>query len=198
MTATPVPIIVSRTATPRQLAAVLNAGAPPIPAPEPADDVMPMAQPRELPSVRLRLATGETVPMLRFVLGGEHMLASLADVREALDDPTVHPVPHPAAHTRGVVAVRGSLVPARDVSALLGVAATSGRVALVVSHAGRRLAVLVDDVLDAVTVQAGDVRPLPSAATRDGLALGAVAVGGRLALVLDVPAVVSALAPTLP
>lgn len=196
---TPTPeSVVTRTATPRQLAAVLNAGAPPLPPVDVSAPDLPAPPPPPVVPVRDRLAAGESVPMLHFVLGQEHMLAALADVREAIDVPTVHPVPHPAVHTRGVMAVRGRLVPARDVSRLLAVPAASGGVALVVAQGDERLALLADDVLDAVAVHHRDIRPLPHGAARDGLAVGAVPVGNCLALVLDIPAVVAALDPSAP
>jgi purine-binding chemotaxis protein CheW len=181
------------------LAALLNAGAPPVPPPLVADVPPPApAAPRPPRPVAERLAAGERVPMLRFVLGGAAMLAPLDMVREAVDAPEVHPVPQMPSHTRGVVAVRGALVPARDAAALLGVAPATAGVALVVMHDDRRVALLADDVLDTVTVQASDLRPLPGTGGRDGLALGAVPVGGRLALVVDVSAVLSALASSDP
>ena len=188
--APPLDPVVVRRATPRQLAALLNAGtgvaaAPPASA---AEAEAPTALPPPTPVLPLpaRLARGDAVPMLLFSVGGEWFLAPLSDVREAVDAPAVVPVPRMQGATRGVLALRGTLLPVRDPAGTLGVAPATGGAALVV-HAERPQALLVDDVLDAVPVAARDLRPVPGAMRADDLLLGAAPVAGRLAGVLDLP-----------
>lgn len=193
--------------TPRDLARRLNAEAPgaastPLGVPsgvspaaplgEPLDAPLALVPPAPLPPLRARLARGDRVPMLLFAVGGERFLLPLSDVREACDAPTVHPVPRMTGATRGVMAVRGSLVPVKDPAGVLGVAAAAGAAALLVI-ADTPLALLVDDVLDAVDLTADQLHPLPSRLSPDDLLLGAAPAGGRLAAVLDLPPLLLAL-----
>jgi chemotaxis signal transduction protein len=195
--ADPPPAVV-RHATPTALARQLNAAAAadadgvagaPLPVFEPAPALAP---PPPLLPLRARLAAGEAVPMLLFAVGGEAFLLPLADVREALDAPLVHPVPRMTGATRGVLALRGALLPVKDPSAILGVPAPAGAAALVVVGE-RPLVLLVDDVLDAVAVTADAVRPLPAGLPADDFVLGAAPAGGRLAALLDLPQLLVAL-----
>lgn len=180
-------------ATPRALAARLNAGAPPLPRPE-APDLPPpaVAHPPPWRPFAARLADGERVPCLLVVIGGDGFVTPIADILEAVDTPAVHPLPRQPGALRGMIAIRGELVPAYDPAGALATAPATGGAAIVVPRhpgttGGPRLALLVDDVLDAVPVAAEDVRPLPSGARPDGLLAGVVRRDGRLvgALALD-------------
>lgn len=193
MTDTPAldPVVV-RQATPRQLAALLNGGgASAIPAP-PADGELVLAPPAPLPPLRARLARGDAVPMLLFVVGGERFVLPLSDVREAIDAPVVEPMPRMQGATRGVLALRGALLPTKDPAATLGVPAATGGAALVVVGE-RPLVLLIDDVLDAIPVAAAAIRPVPGVLADDDLVFGAVPVAGGLATVLDLPPLLLAL-----
>lgn len=176
---------------PWELARRLNAGVPrmAVPDPEPLPVLPP---PPPLLPLRVRLARGQTVPMLLFAAGGEAFVTPLSDVREAVDAPVLHPLPGASGAGLGGLALRGDVLPVTDPGAVLGVGPALGGAALVTAGA-YPLVLLVDDVLDAVAVSPGDVRPLPGALTADGLLLGAVPAGPRLAAVLDLPPLLAAL-----
>lgn len=190
---TPLDPVLVRQATPRQLAALLNAGgaAAAVPAPT-AEPAIVLAPPAPLLPLRARLGRGDAVPMLLFTVGGERFVLPLSDVREAIDAPVVEPVPRMRGATRGVLALRGALLPVKDPAGPLGVRPPSGAAALVVV-AERPLVMLIDDVLDAVPVAASGIRAVPRGLADDDLVLGAVPVAGGLATVLDLPPLLLAL-----
>ncbi|MDX2184474.1 MAG: chemotaxis protein CheW [Gemmatimonadaceae bacterium] len=181
-----------RMPTPTQLAAILNPDAPPAPPPAILEPELPPVARAPLKSLRARLADRESVPMLVLEAGSERYVASLADVLEAVDAPDIHPLPRMSGATRGVLPLRGALVTVLDPSRVLGHPAVRGDAALVVSHAGGRLAVLVDDVLDAMTLEPSAVRTVPSALAADRVLIGAVPHDGRLAGILDLAALLDA------
>jgi chemotaxis signal transduction protein len=181
-----------RMPTPTQLAAILNPDAPPAPPPAILEPELPPPARAPLKPLRTRLSEGESVPMLVLEAGGERYVAALADVLEAVDAPDVHPLPRMSGATRGVLPLRGALVTVLDPSRVLGHATVRGAAALIVSHDGGRLALLVDDVLDAMTLEPSAVRTVPATLAADRVLIGAVPHDGRLAGILDLAALLDA------
>jgi chemotaxis signal transduction protein len=181
-----------RHATPRQLAALLNAHVDVAPTGLAAEPSPVLQPPDPLPPLRDRFARGDAVPMLLFAAGGERFLLPLSDVREAVDAPVVESVPRMIGATRGVMALRGALLPVKDPTAALGVPAAHSHAALVV-RGECQLVLLIDDVLDAVTLTASAIRPVPGALGLDDFVLGATPVTDGLATVLDLPPLLLAL-----
>lgn len=180
-----------RSGSPWALARQLNVDAPRVamPVPEPLPVLPP---PPPLLPLRARLARGETVPMLLFTTGGEAFLTPLSDVREAVDAPAVQALPRASGAGLGGLVLRGDVLPVTDPGPVLGVGPALGGAALVTTGE-RPVVLLVDDVLDAVAVSPADLRSLPVALTADGLLVGAVPAGPRLAAVLDLPLLLAAL-----
>jgi purine-binding chemotaxis protein CheW len=140
--------------------------------------------------------------VLVFRLGDEYFAVALDAVDEVIDAPAMRPLPDAAGAVRGVAAVRGELITIYDPRAVLGVAGRVGGAALLFHHDARRgsqrLGVLVDDVHDAITVDAQDVQSAPGAGASDGLLAGLVRRGGDLIALLDVHALIDALLDALP
>lgn len=117
-------------------------------------------------------------------VGGERFGFPVAQVEEALDAPAVEWVPAAPDGMLGQVAHRGRMVAAWDAgwAFRLGRRARGGA-ALVLRDGPRRVAIVVDDVLDLARFAPADVRPVPGGADLEGV-LGGVCVpeprGGEL------------------
>jgi len=133
-----------------------------------------------------------TMDLLLFRIGRELFAADLRSVEEAVDLGDVQLVPGAAHAVRGVFTLRGVLVPLFSPLAVLGVAPAEAATAIVLRDDRGRVAVVVDDVDDVLTVSPSDVRPLPAADARDAAAVrGIVRRGADLVAVVDLPAVVA-------
>ena len=77
-------------------------------------------------------------------------------------------IPHAPAWIRGVINLRGVIVPILDLRARFGQPATEPtamHVVVIVQAAGRTFGILVDAVSDIISVGAEDVRPVPEMST---------------------------------
>ncbi len=73
-------------------------------------------------------------------------------------------LPNAPIHVRGVINLRGTMVPVFDLRARFGLGETDAgktHVVIIVSVAARIVGMLVDTVSDILTVAEGDIRPVP-------------------------------------
>jgi purine-binding chemotaxis protein CheW len=145
--------------------------------------------------------TAERPQYLSFSLaGGEYGVGILA-VREILQYETVTRVPSVPRSVRGVINLRGQVVPVVDLAARLGLPETEvTRLTCILVVEARLddqpvvLGVMADGVREVIELGAADVEPPPPFGTRvkvDFL-LGLGKVGKRFVLLLDLDRVVSA------
>ncbi len=121
---------------------------------------------------------------LRIRLGAEHYALDLEHVLEVVELGDVTPVPGSGATLLGLRNLRGEILPAFDLSAMLGVAGEGApRSLVVVADGDRRAGLAVDEAID--------LSQLPEdTATVDSLLVrGGVLVEGALVGVVDVSAV---------
>jgi len=123
-------------------------------------------------------------------LGAEEYGLPIGQVREIVRYVEPRPVASELPWMRGVIGLRGRLVPVHDLAERLGIAAAaaapavppaSAKLVIVehVEHGGEPVGLLVDDVLEVRTVAAEQIEPVPSGS-------GEIArVGERLMLLLD-------------
>jgi purine-binding chemotaxis protein CheW len=124
-------------------------------------------------------ATSDTdasaVQLLRFAVGDERYAVRIDAVREILEVTRTTPLPLMPAFVRGVMNLRGAVVPVIDLGARLGLAvATVGRrscVVIVETSAGAetpamRLGMLVDAVYEVFDAQPDALEPVPRLGTR--------------------------------
>lgn len=101
-------------------------------------------------------------------------------------------VPHTPAYVRGIVNIRGEIVPIYDVSAGLGKGGTQAGsrhvVVIVRGNDGRSVGLLVDAVTDIVTARADDMAPMPAIEGGDATPFmsGVVFVAEKILGVTDV------------
>ena len=129
--------------------------------------------------------------VLVFVVAGERFGLELAAVEEVMDLPPVHHVPEMPPAMLGVITVRGSLTSAYTPRQALGLDFHDGACALIFHRRRSRLALVIDDVDDAVPVDAATVREAPSA-THAGVVLGVARHGAALLTLLDADALLAA------
>lgn len=130
-------------------------------------------------------ATG-TRQLVVCALGDEEYGLPVGQVREIVRYSEPRPVASDVPWMRGVISLRGRLVPVHDLAARLGLAtadATAGPSSeaklVIVETADEPVGVLVDDVVEVLTISDAQLEPVPSGS-------GWIArVGDRLVLLLD-------------
>ena len=122
------------------------------------------------------MASGEvltTTQYLTFRLGDEVFALDIAKVREVLDFTTVTKVPRTPAFLRGVINLRGSVVPVADLRLKFGMTMTEKSVNTCVIIAEIQvdgettlLGALADSVQEVIELGAGSLQPAPRIGTR--------------------------------
>jgi purine-binding chemotaxis protein CheW len=127
--------------------------------------------------------------LITFQLGDQYLGVDIMAIREIRAWSPATPLPNVPSHVRGVVNLRGVVLPVLDLRHRLGWGMTdpTARHVIIVVRIGEQLqGIIVDAVNDIVTVQTEDMQPLPdmgdAAAQQflDGLAT----IDQRLILVL--------------
>jgi purine-binding chemotaxis protein CheW len=110
----------------------------------------------------------ETTQYLTFTLGEEIFAVDVAEVREILDVTTITKVPQTPDFMRGVINLRGSVVPVMDMRLLFGMTTTEQTVdtciiVLEVSINGETivLGALADSVQEVIDLEPEQIEPAP-------------------------------------
>lgn len=130
------------------------------------------------PETPNRAATpGAMSQYLSFSLAGEEFAVDILHVREIRGIGPVTPLPNGPSHLKGVMNLRGVIVPVIDLRLLLGLPPEEyGRftVIVVLALGGRIKGFVVDSVCDVITVAPGDVE----ATSELGMVIDAALVSG--------------------
>jgi purine-binding chemotaxis protein CheW len=131
---------------------------------------------------------------LTFALGSESYAAAIDAIREIIEVPPLTAVPMTPSFVRGVINLRGAVVPVIDLANRFAIGDTpiARRTCVVVVEVAAEegtqvLGVLVDAVHEVLDIAAGDVEPAPALGTRihPEFIAGMARVAGRLMVVLD-------------
>lgn len=137
---------------------------------------------------------------LTFSLGGEVFALGILNVKEIIEFGNITEIPMMPAFIRGVINLRGAVVPVIDLSARFGGAAStvSRRTCIVIVELGsgedrQDLGVIVDAVNEVLEIPRGDIEPPPSfgAKIRADFILGMGKVEGAFVIILNVDRVLS-------
>jgi len=136
---------------------------------------------------------------LTFALGGETYALPIADVTEIMEHRTLTVVPMMPAHIRGVINLRGKVVPVVDLVTRFGNGSTTiGRrtsiIILETAHATHRtLGIIVDAVSTVIELTAADMESPPSFGdgVRTDFIAGMAKHDGSFIVVLDVKRLLS-------
>ena len=107
-----------------------------------------------------------TRQLVVFSLGEEEYALPIADVHEIIRYTEPRSVASSVSWVRGVISLRGKIVPVYDLASRLGCAGgedVAERKIVIVEAAGQLAGVVVDDVAEVITVDAEQLERLPSA-----------------------------------
>lgn len=146
-------------------------------------------------------ATAETTQYLTFSLGGEDYAVPLLKVREIIrHDTAPTAVPAMPAWVRGVINLRGRVIPVIDLAMKFGAPGgpVTNRTCVVVMDVSVNdepsvIGVIADHVSDVTALSASDIEPPPSFGTtvRSDVLAGLGKVGSRFVLILDIDRVLT-------
>jgi len=138
---------------------------------------------------------------LTFYIRGEEYAVGILRVREIIEYETVTRVPTTPAHVRGVINLRGGVMPVIDLAAKFGHGETTPQKTTCVVVVETRLrdellttvGIMADAVSEVVDIAAAAIEPPPSFGThvRIDFLTGMGKLDGRLVLVLDIDRVLS-------
>ena len=119
-----------------------------------------------------------------FSLGSEEYALPIASVHEIIRYTEPRSVVSEAAWIRGVIGLRGKIVPIYDLASRLGLTVDSQAGKIVIVETGaEQVGVMVDDVEEVLTVTADQLEDVPSA---EGHSIDAIAkIGDRLVILLN-------------
>lgn len=136
-------------------------------------------------------ATEQKREFLTFRLGAETYAVDILNVQEIRDVDRVTRVPHVPRYLRGVINLRGAIVPVVDLGLMLGFPEAlplAGASAIVLNAGGRLTGLAVTSVSDVMAFADEEIRPAPDLGERHGTAaISAIAVRDAITLlILDV------------
>ncbi|MGA9528536.1 MAG: chemotaxis protein CheW [Terriglobales bacterium] len=133
---------------------------------------------------------------LTFSLGQEEYGIGLLKVQEIKGYSAITPIPNTPPHIKGVMNLRGAVIPIIDLRIRFGMEAieyTQFHVIIVVNVGTKVIGLLVDAVSDVLNVGADDLRPAPDfgahADTR--FISGMASAGDKVAVLLDIETLLS-------
>ena len=138
---------------------------------------------------------------LTFLLASEEYAISILKVKEIIEYDTVTTVPKTPRWVRGVINLRGSVVPVVDVGVKFGIeqSAVTRTTCIVIVEAfyegqSSTIGVIADAVRQVIDLTVQDIHPVPEFGTRVNVdyLVGMAQLGKKFALLLDVDKVLSA------
>jgi len=131
----------------------------------------------------------------RFMLGGDHFGLDILQIKEIIEVQPVKPVPHAPRFIDGVIEVRGTVIPAMELSKRFRTPASADlleRRFIIASIAGKLLALGVDSVTEIVRIDPHFYRPVPSLLKRPETRCftGVARAGKDLILLVDLPGLI--------
>jgi len=148
-------------------------------------------------------STAEIAQYLTFLLSGEMYAVGILNVKEIIEYGQLTEIPMMPAFIRGVINLRGSVVPVVDLSARFGGQQTeaSRRTCIVIIEIGdgsednarHDIGVVVDAVSEVLEVSSADIEPAPSfgAKIRADFIDGMGKIGGKFVIILNIQRVLS-------
>jgi purine-binding chemotaxis protein CheW len=138
----------------------------------------------------------ESVELLTFKLSDQEYSLDIMSVREIRGWTKATPLPHAPPFIRGVINLRGTVLPVMDLAERLGLPApvhSDRNVIIVVKHNETMTGLLVDAVSDIIALSPDDLQPPPEATSKGGLAVikSLTLIDDRMIRVLDLANVVA-------
>ena len=142
---------------------------------------------RDDENARTAAATSEYIS---FAVGDEQYGVNIMAVREIKDWSAITQLPNQPAYMRGVLNLRGVIVPIIDLRCRFGhgpTDATPMHVIIVIQIDGETVGLLADRVLDIIAVDPSQIQPIPKVShdARTGFLSGLVAVEKTMIALID-------------
>lgn len=143
---------------------------------------------------------GDTHQYLTFSLGGEMFAVGILNVKEIIEYGNLTEIPMMPSFIRGVINLRGAVVPVVDLAARFGgkVSAVQRRTCIVIAEmlqdeVGHDIGIMVDAVSEVLEIPAREIEPPPSfgARIRADFIAGMGKVAGKFVVILQIDRVLS-------
>ena len=133
----------------------------------------------------------EPLELISFCIKDQEFCLDIMAVREIRGWTPATPLPHSPPYVRGVINLRGAVLPILDLKARLGLGASepSARSVIIVVHIGTRLVgLLVDGVSEILAADPAQVQPTPNVGcdTVSRFVRGIIAQEGRMISWIDI------------
>ncbi len=138
--------------------------------------------------------TGRVRELLSFLVGGQDYCIDIMSVREIRGGTRATPLPHAPPFMRGVINLRGTVLPIIDLACRLDLDTKlddTRNVIIVVTNGTRTVGLMVDAVSDILAVPEADLQPPPDlkADNEQSFISALMIVDNRMVRVLDLTAV---------
>ena len=138
---------------------------------------------------------------ITFIANGQEFATDIMMIREIRGWTDITPLPHVPDYVRGLINLRGSILPVVDLKARLGLGlteATSKHVIIVAHTEARSTGILIEAVSDIITLRPSDIQPTPEMAdaSRDSCIEGMAVLDDRMVTVLSTSDIAASLAET--
>ena len=160
-----------------------------------------MSQVNNLLSVAKHAVVGEEQQYLTFLLSGEMFAIAILNIKEIIEYDSLTEVPMMPSFIRGVINLRGAVVPVVDLSARFGRSKTevSRRTCIVIIEVEGRedsrqdIGVMVDSVSEVLEIARSEIEPPPAfgAKIRVDFMHGMGKVAGKFVIILNANKVLS-------
>lgn len=139
--------------------------------------------------------TSPAIELLTFQLADQEYSLDIMSVREIRGWTKTTPLPHAPSYMKGVINLRGTVLPVMDLSERLGLKPqkqTDRNVIIVVNHDDVMTGLLVDAVSDIIALTADDLQPPPEmqASTLPSVVSSLTLIDERMIRVLDLSSIV--------
>jgi purine-binding chemotaxis protein CheW len=135
--------------------------------------------------------------LIAFRLGEQEFCLDIMSVRDIRGWTPTTPLPHSSHYVKGVINLRGAVLPVVDLAARLGFEATepSARHVIIITQVGdQTIGLLVDAVSDILTVNSGSIQATPDVASELARSFmkGVIAMDGRMLSLIALDSVLRA------
>jgi purine-binding chemotaxis protein CheW len=158
------------------------------------DDIRTMDQ-------AVKAAANREGKYLTFVLAGEEYGIGILKVKEIIGIMAITTVPQTPAYMKGVINLRGKVIPIVDLRVKFGMEAMDYTektciIVVEIANSGQKvmIGILVDSVSEVLNIKGGDIEDAPNFGSRlnTNYILGMAKTGGRVKILLDIDRVLSA------
>jgi len=138
----------------------------------------------------------QSIELLTFQLADQEYSLDIMSVREIRGWTRATPLPHAPKFMKGVINLRGTVLPVMDLAQRLGLAAreqNDRNVIIVVKHEETMTGLLVDAVSDIIALTSDDLQPPPelSSGSANGVVNALTLIDDRMIRVLDLAATIN-------